>query len=100
MTRTEQALETLTQDSAKRAVKILQKVPLADLCRVSGLPHLVEEYRVSCIYEFIEDNYEFNNEADLEDAAREVFRLIDRYDYTEENALYEVVKERNLVQKN
>ena len=96
MTRTEQALETLTQDSAKRAVKILQKVPLKDLCKVEGLSLLYQNYRLSCVREYLEENYEFDNEKSIVDAASDVLDLIVEYDYTETDAVLEVVKKKKI----
>ena len=89
----EKAFNILTGDNTKRAVGILSNVPLAKLCKINGLGNIVYNFEISCLMEYISDNYNFNSEDKIKKAAEKVKNYMNKYNCSEEDAIYEVLGE-------
>lgn len=88
---TENALNSLTKSNTEIAIKALNSVPIVKLCSVAGLPSLVRNYNLSCLMDFISQNYSLGD--DLQKVAEEILDYQNKYNVTEDDAI-DIILER------
>lgn len=59
---------------------------------VYDLIKIHEHYEATCTAEYLMDNYGITDEEEALSLGHEVRRLMDKYDYDEEEAIYEVMR--------
>ena len=79
------------KEKQRNAVSTLLKVKDLDLCKIDQIGFLAEKYRVSAEAEYLEENYEFADDKELLSKAEDVVGLMTHYNYTEEEAINEVM---------
>ena len=80
-----------SKEKQRNAVSTLLKVKDLDLCKIDRIGFLAEKYRVSAEAEYLEENYEFVDDKELLSKAEDVVGLMTHYNYTEEEAINEVM---------
>lgn len=79
------------KEKQKNAVSTLLEVKDLDLCKIDRIGFLAEKYRISVEAEYLEENYEFVDDKELLSKAEDVVGLMTHYNYTEEEAINEIM---------